>query len=184
MHWMLRVRAEEPCRDKTAKMIILLKGVPYDFSRAEGDVVVPCDILEGEYPEFLVPVFVALQLRGAELVEMGIDPGASRSGIVVLVGDEVVYKGVLPTSELLCSLERLSRYYRLRVYLGIGARSFSLEASRWGHRVEVVEVEERDLPVVEGVGHGKNHEVDALRILLKGKLIKMKERLENTLSRE
>ncbi|MCC6058643.1 MAG: hypothetical protein LM563_00135 [Thermofilum sp.] len=177
---MLRVRAEEPCRDRTAMLVLLLKGVSYGFSEVEGEVVVPCDILESEYPEFLVPVFVALRLRKVELVEVGIDPGASRSGVVVLAGDEVVYRGVLLTSKLPYSLERLSRYYRLRVYLGTGAHPFSLEAFQWGDRVEVVEVEERDLPIVEGVELGKDHEVDALRILIKGKLIKMRKSLGNT----
>jgi len=177
---MLRVRAEEPCKDRTAMLVLLLKGVSYGFSEVEGEVVVPCDILESEYPEFLVPVFVALRLRKVELVEMGIDPGASRSGVVVLAGDEVVYRGVLLTSKLPYSLERLSRYYRLRVYLGTGAHPLPLEAFQRGDRVEVVEVEERDLPIVEGVELGKDHEVDALRILIKGKLIKMRKSLGNT----
>jgi len=177
---MLRVKAEEACRDKTAMLVLLLRSMPCSFSETEGEVVVPCDVLESEHPEFLVPVFIALRLKSVERVEVGVDPGASRSGVVVLADDEIVYRGVLPTSKLLHSLERLSKYYRVRVYLGKAALP-PLEILKWKDQVEIVEVDERELPVIEGVERGKEHEVDALRILLKGKLIKMKEGLEYVL---
>lgn len=183
---MLRVRVEEQCRDKTAMLALLLRDMPLSFAEAEGEVVVPCDIVESEHPEFLVPVFVSLKLKSVKQVEVGIDPGASRSGIVILAGDEVVYKGVLPTSKISNYLDRLSRYYQIRVFLGKAACSNSLEVFRWRSHVEVVEVEEKDLPLIEGesIEHGKEHEVDAFRILLKGRLIKLRESLENARARK
>lgn len=145
------------------------------------ELQLPCDILDDRFAHVMVPLYVNASRLGIDFVEVGVDPGAARCGVALSVGDEVAATFTLPQQALTDFLSTLKRHFKVRLYWG-GALTPSraiLEGV-----AGVVYVSEAELPLVKLECWGSSdHERDAVRILVKGRLMmanaKLREELES-----
>ncbi|MEM0494551.1 MAG: hypothetical protein QXU72_04680 [Thermofilum sp.] len=132
------------------------------------ELYLPCDILDERFAHVLVPLYIDALRLGVKLVEVGVDPGTARCGIALAIGEEVIATFTLPQQALADFLGILKRYFEMRLYWG-GA--IEPEETIVEGISDVVHVSEKDLPLVKLEHCGSSdHERDAVRILVKGRL--------------
>ena len=165
---MLRLSVSAECEQRR-RVLAALTAMPVNEEQGDAylrEIVLPCDVLDEGLAEILVPIYVKLVSLGVHEVEVGIDPG-TRCGIVVAAGERIVGAYTVPSELLPRLLSVLSNHFGVRIYLGSAAPREILPSSV----ADVVLVDERQLPLVKHEGLRLNrHALDALRILVKGRL--------------
>ncbi len=119
--------------------------------------------------------------RTSEVVA-AIDPGKSKVGLVLAVGDDVVFVGSTTPGALIRVLSLLSRYYR-NITL-IAGRSASLEhvTDALPPNIRLVLLEESNLPTLRLEARVRDDALDALRIYRRGKAFLIQKAIEDATS--
>ncbi|QOJ79607.1 hypothetical protein IG193_03885 [Infirmifilum lucidum] len=113
---------------------------------------------------------------------VAIDPGKSKVGLVLAVGDNVIFIGSTTPGAFIRALSLLSRYYR-NITL-IAGRSASLEHVLVAPppNVRLVLLEESDLPTLRLEARVRDDALDALRIYRRGKALLIRKAIEDATS--
>ncbi|RLE60269.1 MAG: hypothetical protein DRJ35_03790 [Thermoprotei archaeon] len=172
------IKIESECKEKSKVLtdIIGKLGRKFVFVADGGDITVPCELIDSCFGDMTVAVFVFSRVSGIENVVIGVDPGRSNIGVVVLLDQYIVYKGVFRKEGCLLKGAILLKKYFSNIIIFVGdtplARSLINELKT--HNFKVVKVPENlpkfHIDYSSSRQHKSNtkHVYDALRIALYG----------------
>jgi len=146
------------------------------------ELVVPCELIDETIGEPVLSVYLNWPPERASEVVVAVDPGESKAGFVLAVEDDVLFVG-LSTPEAISRIIRvLSAHYR-KVVLMVG-RTPSSERLLAGNppNVNVVFLEEANLPPLKLGGKFKDDALDALRLYLKGRALLVQKAVQDATS--
>lgn len=183
------IKVESECKEKSKILsdIIGKLGRKFVFVADEGDVIVPCELVDSCFGEMTVAAFVFSRVSDLENIVIGVDPGRSNIGVVVLLDQYIVYKGVFRREACLLEGIVLLKKYFSNIVIFVGdtplARSLINELKK--QKLQVLKVPE-NLPKFRFEyssfrQHKSNtkHVYDALRIALYGLYLYEQGRLQS-----
>lgn len=184
------VEPDSSCSEKRSLLAKLVSIYGWDFSLiplGSESVKIPCELIDEKVAGLAIPVYVYSRLTGAsEEVLLGVDPGASHSGVVFAVKYTPVVWTTVPQETLIDVISKLANYFqRIIVFAGsYGARYFpDLGNIPLGKLVVKIIDEERVRRLTSGVLGDEaikrldDHMRDAHRIFALGVAETLRERL-------
>lgn len=162
------LKVTDNCVEGKRVLAALMPSLSKKFNEENTEVHLPCDILDERFAHVLVPVYIEASLLGVKLIEVSVDPGAARCGVALAVGEKIVGAFTLPQQALIDFLTIVKQHFDVRLYWGGAITPIKVIAENTSN---VIYVDEGDLPLVKLEDyHLGDHEHDALRILVKGRL--------------
>ncbi len=150
------------------------------MSLEEGSLEVPCSLIrDDEAGVFLVSLYVYAKISGAKTLVVGVDPGASFTGVVAILDGYIVYRGVFHSLERLTDaiVTAADLMESVTVYVGESRVAAGLIEKLRSRGISVHVVPE-DVPgrSLEYLGWKKEnrHVRDALKIALAGMYMELK----------
>ncbi|GEM_PF-2583109 len=173
----VRVRAECPERNLLLSGILRRIGGPFVLAASEDSLRVPCRYIREDIGGILVSLYLYTSIAGGGEIFFGIDPGSSFTGVVVILGDHIVFKGVARGVESIVEAVKIAAREMGRVTVFIGETPLARRiVDMLGADIECILVPE-DVHggslEYAGQGRGDRHVQDALKIALRGLYIRL-----------
>lgn len=174
MYTVVEVKVKAECPEKNILLANILRriGGPFILSTGEDAIKVPCRYIREDIGGILVSLYLYSRIAGSREIVFGVDPGSSFTGVVVILGDHIVFKGVVRRQESVVEAIRVTTHELGRAIVFIGDTPLARRiVEKLGSNVEYMFVPENvhgGSLEYTGLSYSDRHVRDALKIALKG----------------